>query len=121
MRLFHLRFIKIRQEVVLPAYVLRTNFYVYRYAYLLLRDWMSTLNRLFGCVFLVLCHHLRKLNKLSVRTFKRFFLQFSYFLMLINIQKDLIILKTYDQQFYFNNQRRIAYHLQTSMMPTSSL
>jgi len=81
----------------------------------------STLNRLFGCVFLVLCHHLRKLNKLSVRTFKRFFLQFSYFLMLINIQKDLIILKTYDQQFYFNNQRRIAYHLQTSMMPTSSL
>jgi len=44
MRLFHLRFIKIRQEVVLPAYVLRTNFYVYRYAYLLLRDWMSTLN-----------------------------------------------------------------------------
>jgi len=32
-----------------------------------------TLNRLFGCVFLVWRHHLRKVNKSSVRTFRRFF------------------------------------------------
>jgi len=71
----------------LPVYVLRTYFYVYRYA---------TLNRLFGCIFLVSRHHLRKVNKSSVRTFKRFFLQFSYFLMFLNI--DLIMLKTDDEQ-----------------------
>jgi len=46
----------------------------------------STLNRLFGCVFLVWRHHLRKVNKSSVRTFRRFFLQFSYCLMFLNIQ-----------------------------------
>ena len=33
----------------------------------------STLNRLFGCVFLVWRHHLRKVNKSSVHTFRRFF------------------------------------------------
>jgi len=32
-----------------------------------------TFSRLFGCVFLVWRHHLRKVNKSSVRTFKRFF------------------------------------------------
>jgi len=44
MRLFRLRFIKIRYEVILPVYVLRTHFYVYRHAYVLLRDWLSTFN-----------------------------------------------------------------------------
>jgi len=39
----------------------------------------STLNRLFGCVFLVWRHHLRKVNKSSVRTFKRFFYNFLIF------------------------------------------
>jgi len=32
------------------VYVLRTCFYVYRYAYLLLRDWLSTLNTQLGCL-----------------------------------------------------------------------
>jgi len=31
--------------------------------------------------------------------FQMLFLQFSYFLMFLDIQIDLIILKTYDQQF----------------------
>ena len=59
----------------------------------------STLYRLFGCVFLVWRHYLRKVNKSSVRTFRRFFLQVSYFLMFLNIHINLIILKTHDQQF----------------------
>jgi len=51
----------------------------------------STLNRLFGCVFLVWRHNLRKVNKSSVRSFRCFFLQFSYCLTFLNIQIDLII------------------------------
>jgi len=43
-----------------------------------------------------------------------FFLKFSYFLMFLNIQIDLIILKTDDEHWtvYFNNQKIIAYHRQ---------
>jgi len=67
----------------------------------------STLNTLFGCVFLVWRHCLRKVNKSSVRTFKRFFLQFSYFLMSLSIQIDLIILKTYDKQFTLTNKKSL--------------
>ena len=44
MRLFYLRLIKIWEEVNLPIYVLRTYFYIYRYAYVLLQDRLSTLN-----------------------------------------------------------------------------
>jgi len=44
MRLFRLRFIKIQQEVILPVYVLRNYFYIYRHAYVLLRDRLSTLS-----------------------------------------------------------------------------
>ena len=44
MHLFCLRFIKIRYEVILPIYVLRTYFYVYSYACVLLRDRLSTFN-----------------------------------------------------------------------------
>jgi len=44
MRLFRLRLIKIREKVILPVYVLRTYFYVYHYAYVLLRDQLSTFN-----------------------------------------------------------------------------
>jgi len=44
MHLFCLRFIKIRYEVILPIYVLRTYFYVYHYAYVLLRNRLSTFN-----------------------------------------------------------------------------
>jgi len=66
----------------------------------------STLNRLFGCVFLVWHHHLRKANKSSVCTFRRFCLQFSYFLMFLNIQIDLIVLKTYDQQITLTTKNK---------------
>ena len=44
MRLFRLRFIEIREEVILPVYVVRTYFNVYRYAYVLLCDRLSTFN-----------------------------------------------------------------------------
>jgi len=36
----------------------------------------STFTRLFRCVFLVWRHHLRKVHKSSVRTFRRFFCNF---------------------------------------------
>jgi len=67
----------------------------------------STFNRLFGCVFLVWRHHLREVNKSSVRTFRRFFLQFCYLLMFLNIQIDWIILKTYDQQFTLTTKKSL--------------
>jgi len=67
----------------------------------------STLNRLFGCVFLVWRHYLRKVNKSLVCTFRRFFLKFSYFWMFLNIQIDLIILKTYGQQFTLTTKKSL--------------
>jgi len=49
----------IRYEVILPVYVLRIYFYVYRYAYVLYCCQHSTLNTV--CFFfLVWRHHLRK-------------------------------------------------------------
>jgi len=42
--------IEILYEAILPIYVLRTYFYIY-YAYVLLHDRLSTLNRLFSCLF----------------------------------------------------------------------
>jgi len=67
----------------------------------------STLNRLFGCVFLVWRHHLREVSKSLVHSFRRFFLQFSYCLMFLNIQIDLIILKTFDQQFTLTTKKSL--------------
>jgi len=67
----------------------------------------STLNRLFGCVFLVWRHHLRKVNKSSVRSFRRFFLQFSYCLMFLSIQIYLIILKTHYQQVTLTTKKSL--------------
>jgi len=62
-----------------------------------------------GCfvVLLVWRHHSRKVNKSSVRSFRRFFLQFSYCLMFLNIQIDLIILKTFDQQFTLTTKKSL--------------
>ena len=79
----------------------------------------STLNRLFGCVFLVWRHHLRKVNKSSVRTFKRFFPQFSYFLMFLSIQIDLITLKTYDKQFTLTTKQSL--HIIFNAFPPSAI
>jgi len=67
----------------------------------------STFNRLFGCVFLVWRHHLRKVNKSSVRTFRRFFSAIFLSLMFLNIQIDWIILKTYDQQFTLTTKKSL--------------
>ena len=65
----------------------------------------STFNRLFSCVFLVWRHRLWKVNKSSVRTFRRFFLQFSYLWCSSII--DWIILKTYDQQFTLTTKKSL--------------
>ena len=94
------RFIKIRWEVILPVYVLTIYFYIYHYdlCCCAIACQHSILNRLFGCVSLVWRHHLWKVNKSSVHSFRRFFLQFFYFLMFLNIHIYFIILKTYDQQ-----------------------
>jgi len=62
---------------------------------------------LFGCVFLVWRHHLRKVSKSLVSSFRRFFIQFSYCLMFLNIQIDLIILKTFNQQFTLTTKKSL--------------
>ena len=65
------------------------------------------INRLFGCVFLVWRHHLRKVNKSSVRTFRRFFSAIFLSLMFLNNRIDWIILKTYDQQFTLTTKKSL--------------
>ena len=93
-------------------------FYVYQYAYVFfctIDCQYSTLNRLFGCVFLVWRHHLRKVNKSSVRSFRRFFLQFSYCLMFLNIQIHLIILKTHDQQVTLTTKKSLHIIFNTAL------
>jgi len=67
----------------------------------------STFNRLFGCVFLVWRHHLRKVNKSSLRTFRRFFSAIFLSLMFLNIQINWIILKTYDQQLTLTTKKSL--------------
>ena len=59
----------------------------------------STFNRLFGCVFLVWRHHLRKVNKLSVRTFRRFFCNFLIFCDVPQHSNRFDYIKACDQQF----------------------
>jgi len=78
----------------------------------------STLNRLFGCVFLVWHHHSQEVNKSSVRSFRRFFLQFSYCLMFLDIQIDLIILKTFDQKFTLTTKKSL--HIIFKVLPKRS-
>jgi len=67
----------------------------------------STFNRLFGCDFLVWRHQLRKVNKSSVRAFRRFFSAIFLSLMFLNIQREWIILKTYDQQFPLTSKKSL--------------
>ena len=58
----------------------------------------STFNRLFGCVFLVWRHHLRKVNKSSLRTFRRFFCNFLIF-DVPQYSNSLDYIKPCDQRF----------------------
>jgi len=67
----------------------------------------STLNRLFGCVFLIWRHHLRKVNKSSVHTFRRFLATIFLFLTFLNIHVYFIILKTYEQQFTLTTKKSL--------------
>jgi len=64
-----------------------------------LQSKLNTQQAVWLFVFLVWRTHLQKVNKSSVRTFRRFFLKLSYFLMFFHIQIDLFILKTDDKQF----------------------
>jgi len=46
-------------------------------------------------------------DKLAAQKKAGFFLQFSYFLIFLNIQIDLIILKTYNQQFTLTTKKSL--------------
>ena len=63
----------------------------------------STLNRLFGCVFLVWRHHLRIIDA----HFQTFFSTMFLFLTFLNIHIYFIILKTYDQQFTLTTKKSL--------------
>jgi len=69
----------------------------------------STFNRLSGCVFLVWCHHLRKVNTKQVISvhFQTLFSAIFLSLMFLNIQIDWIILKIYDQQFTLTTKKSL--------------
>jgi len=65
----------------------------------------SIFNRLFGCFFLVWRHHLRKVNKSSVRTFRCFFLQFSFIFDVPQYSNRLDYIKYIRPAIYSNNQK----------------
>jgi len=50
---------------------------------------------------------LAKNKEIIVHAFRRFFSTISLFLMFLNIQIDLIILKTYDQQFTLTTKKSL--------------
>jgi len=79
MCLFRLCFIKIRQEVILPVYVSITYFYVYRYAYVLMRDRLSTFNiqQAVWLCFPGMTSSLAKSKQIIDAHFQTLFLQFS--------------------------------------------
>jgi len=54
---------------------------------------------------------LPKVNRSSGAYFQTFFLNFSYFLMFLNTQIDLIILDTDVEQFTLTTKKITAYHL----------
>ena len=66
----------------------------------------STLNRLFGFVFLVWRHYLLKVNKSSVPTFRRFFCTILFFYV-PQYSNRLIIFQTYDQQFTLTTKKSL--------------
>jgi len=66
----------------------------------------STFNRMFGCVFLVWRHHLRKVNKSSVRTFRPFsaiFLSFG----VPQYSNRLDYIKACDQRFTLTTKKSL--------------
>jgi len=54
---------------------------------------------------------LAKVNKSSSAHFRALFQKFPNFLMFLNIQIDLFILKTYDGQFTLTSKKIVAYRL----------
>jgi len=67
----------------------------------------STLNRLFGCVFLVWRHHLRKVNKSSVRSFRRFFSTIFLLFDVPQYSNRFDYIKDIRPAVYFNNQKSL--------------
>jgi len=103
-------------------FVLRTYFYAYRYACVLLHYRLSTFNtqHTVWLHFPGMTSSLWKVNKSLVHTFKCFFLQFCYFLMFLDIRLDFIIYEDIRPAIYFNNQKNhcisplIQVHLKNS-------
>ena len=62
-------------------------------------------------VFVVRRHHFQKVNKSSNTHFRTLFSQMFLFLMFLNSQINLIILKTDDDQFTLTTKKITAYHL----------
>ena len=79
----------------------------------LLHDQLSTLNRLFGCVFLVWHHHLQKVNTKQVIGV-HFQMLFSTIFLFFDVRQysyRLDHIKDIRPAISFNNQKIIAYHL----------
>jgi len=96
--------IEIQQEVTLLVYVLllRIYFYIYRYAYVLLHARLLTQHSILAIwlfVFLVWPHHLQKVNKSWGALFQTLFFLKLLIFDCSSIFIDLIILKTYSEQF----------------------
>ena len=102
--------IEIRQEVNITSLCFK-NLFLRRYAYVLCN---VSLNTSIACSLVCLpgmMSSLAKVNKSSGAHFRALLLKFPNFLMFLNIQIDLPILKTYYGQFTLTTKKIIAYHL----------
>ena len=114
MRLFLFALLFRFDKKLFYSFVLRTISTFNRYAYCVVPRSVVNIQHSTGC--LIVCFPgmtslLPKVKDHRVRTFRRFFLKFSYFLIFLNIQIHLIILDTDVEQFTLTTKKIIAYHL----------
>ena len=98
---------------MLPVYVVITCFYVYRYAYLFLRDRLSTLKKSIGCLVVFSWYDVityKKYKSHWCALLDAFFCNFVIF-DVSQYSHRLDYIKDLRQAIYFNNQKIVAYHL----------
>jgi len=102
--------------VNVPVYVLRTHFYVYRYAYVFLRDRLSIFNTIqhsIGCLVVfswydvITCESRQIIGAQFQTLFSTVFLLFD----VPQYSNRFDYIKDIRPAVYFNNQNIIAYHL----------
>jgi len=101
------------KKTVLPVYVLRTHFYVYRYAYVFLRDRLSIFNTQYAVwlCFPGMTSSLAKSKQIIGAQFQTLFSRVFLLFDVPEYSNTFDYIKDTRPAVYFNNQKIIAYHL----------